>query len=96
MVPHVITVVREEKDDGIVQPAASPVGIQNLADPFVDEGYLSKIVCRHLLVATRSLRLKPVGVLPPLTVGNSIVNRSSGRIRDSFTDHQLYPHDGYK
>jgi len=33
-------------------------------------------------------------VLPLLTVSNPIVNCSNGSIRDSFSNHQSYPHDG--
>ncbi len=35
-------------------------------------------------------------VLPLFGVGASIVNRASGRICDSFSDHQFYPNDRHK
>ena len=38
----------------------------------------------------------PASVILQLSVGVSIVKRSTGRIRDSFSDQLFYPHDDKK
>ena len=59
--------------------------------------FKSVITSRRLLVYSEPLHgvddHVAFRVLPRFGVGGSIVNRSSGRICDSFSDHQLYPND---